>query len=270
MMLNFHDAVLYDRDVQLFKGRSWLNDACINFYFRYLEYDVFGHEGAHETVIFMDPAVVSFMMLQCTDDDDYDDLRRGLKLDQKSLIFVPVNDNTSFDSSSTHWSLLACVRYNNAINCVHLDSGGGANGARAEQVAAQLRQTLLGAADRGSGNDIPTLQLVDVSAQTPRQTNSYDCGMYTIVFAEFFAKYFVGVPEIKEGEGEEKGPQMAAEEEKEDVVRSNDDNDKSFLSVLQSIMDQMNGCITPSFISQERVRMHKLAADLLSRCSSSL
>lgn len=34
-VLNYHDAVVYDTDVELFREGGWLNDNCINWFFRY-------------------------------------------------------------------------------------------------------------------------------------------------------------------------------------------------------------------------------------------
>lgn len=33
-VLNYHDAVVYDTDVALFGDDEWLNDNCINWFFR--------------------------------------------------------------------------------------------------------------------------------------------------------------------------------------------------------------------------------------------
>ncbi len=33
-VLNYHDAVIYDTDVGLFGDGGWLNDNCINWFFR--------------------------------------------------------------------------------------------------------------------------------------------------------------------------------------------------------------------------------------------
>lgn len=33
-ILNYHDAVVYDTDVELFGEHGWLNDSCINWFFR--------------------------------------------------------------------------------------------------------------------------------------------------------------------------------------------------------------------------------------------
>lgn len=40
-VLNYHDAVLYDTDLPLFRGTNWLNDNCINFYLKcvFLSFD---------------------------------------------------------------------------------------------------------------------------------------------------------------------------------------------------------------------------------------
>lgn len=36
-VLNYHDAVVYDTDVALFRDGGWLNDNCINWFFRWEE-----------------------------------------------------------------------------------------------------------------------------------------------------------------------------------------------------------------------------------------
>mmetsp|Transcript_21871 Transcript_21871/g.31752 ORF Transcript_21871/g.31752 Transcript_21871/m.31752 type:complete len:104 (+) Transcript_21871:67-378(+) len=99
-VLNYNDAVVYDTDIELFNPGCWLNDRCINFYFRHLEHCTF---SSNTEFLFIDPAVVSFLMFQCSDSEDEEDLGRALGLDQRSLIFIPVNDASHQLQQGSHW-----------------------------------------------------------------------------------------------------------------------------------------------------------------------
>ena len=77
-------------------------------------------------LLFMDPAIVSCMMIQCTgkcymfvhpllihpfdcirhlclDQEELDELAQGLNLDRRSIMFIPVNDSEAFHTGCTHW-----------------------------------------------------------------------------------------------------------------------------------------------------------------------
>ena len=93
-LLDFHDAVLYDRDMQNFEANQWLNDACIGFILRHYEHTVFPH-SPH--LLFMDPSVVSLVKNQCMDEEDLVGIAKGLNIFARKLLFVPANDNCSFE-----------------------------------------------------------------------------------------------------------------------------------------------------------------------------
>lgn len=101
--INYHDAVVYRRDVANFCDGCWLNDSCINFCWKYFEFAKFP-EKHH--IYFMDPSLMSYVKLQIVDDDDVQSIRSRQRLTSRSYIFVPCNDNMSFETSSSHWSLL--------------------------------------------------------------------------------------------------------------------------------------------------------------------
>lgn len=64
LLFNYHDdAQVTEGDLILFRPPGWLNDRCINFYFRVLEHEEFKDRP---DLLFMDPAVVSCMLIQCT------------------------------------------------------------------------------------------------------------------------------------------------------------------------------------------------------------
>ncbi|ETW08186.1 hypothetical protein, variant [Aphanomyces invadans] len=132
----YHDAQLYARDLSLFTSNAWLNDAAINFYFTVVYHDLC---GAPSDVLLMDPAVVSCMMLQCDEDEDLIDLTQGLQLKEKSLIVLPVNDRSSFDSQGSHWALLV---YSSANGFEFYDSSADHNLHSAVEVAGVLGRAL--------------------------------------------------------------------------------------------------------------------------------
>jgi len=59
---NPYGIVLYKSDLKLLKPPNWLNDNCINFYYSHLQHQDFKHRT---DFLFMDPVVVSCMMVQC-------------------------------------------------------------------------------------------------------------------------------------------------------------------------------------------------------------
>eukprot|EP00903_Cladosiphon_okamuranus_P006735 g6570.t2 len=196
-VLNYHDAVIYDTDVGLFGDGGWLNDSCINWFFRVLEHEVF---PGRQELLFMDPAVVSCMMNQCDDEEELVDLGRGLDLGSRSMVFVPVNNATGPLSRGSHWSLLVFEREtgqrgaagNNDNNggsisgrqrFRHFDSSEGSNRTPAELTAAKFSQ-MLGKSVVGGGDSSSRVEHV---RDAPQQSNGFDCGMYTVLLARRLA-----------------------------------------------------------------------------------
>ncbi|CAM9750224.1 unnamed protein product [Ectocarpus fasciculatus] len=185
-VLNYHDAVVYDTDVALFGDGEWLNDNCINWFFRVLEHEVF---PGRTDLLFMDPAVVSCMMNQCDDLEEYEDLGRGLELATRSMVFVPVNNAAGPFSRGSHWSLLVFERGDaggdkrrSGMRFRHFDSSEGSNRTPAELTAAKFVQML---DEKTVGDDKPSR--VEHVRDAPQQRNAFDCGMYTILLAERLA-----------------------------------------------------------------------------------
>ncbi len=102
-ILNYNDISIYSSDVKLFLDGQWLNDVCINFCFAKKQLEI-----AHKAILLMDPSVVSFLTFQVSDDEERDELAKGLILSEKEWLVVPVNDCASLGGSSSHWSLLVC------------------------------------------------------------------------------------------------------------------------------------------------------------------
>ncbi|KAG1709694.1 hypothetical protein DVH05_020347 [Phytophthora capsici] len=177
-VLNYHDVQLYDSDVELFAGPHWLNDNAINFYLQYLT-----QTRASSDVLLMDPAVVSCLLHQCEDEDEYQDLARGLSLMDKKLCIIPVTDNESLGGDSSHWSLLL---YQDK-QFRHFDSSSGHNRHAAQGIAESFELLLqaIGRHDGASGQ-------VEEVQDAPQQQNGYDCGMYVLVLAEYLCRQYQG------------------------------------------------------------------------------
>lgn len=97
-LLDFHDAVIYPRDLRNFEPGNWLNDACIGFCLRYMEHGIFPH---NPELLFFDPSVVSLIKVQCLDEEDLEGISRGLRISDRKILFVPINDNNSFQGHIT-------------------------------------------------------------------------------------------------------------------------------------------------------------------------
>ncbi|EEY68625.1 SUMO protease, putative [Phytophthora infestans T30-4] len=175
-VLNYHDVQLYESDAALFTGHQWLNDNAINFYLQYLTQTV-----ARRDVLLMDPAVVSCLLHQCEDEDEYQELAIGLDLTSKQLCIIPVTDNDALGAGSSHWSLLL---YSDG-DFQHFDSSSGHNHHAARRLAESF-EVLLRAAGKRRGSGF-SRRLVEVQ-NAPQQQNGYDCGMYVLVLAEYFCR----------------------------------------------------------------------------------
>ncbi len=94
----FNDADIYENDLNLFHTGGWLNGSCIHYCLQCLD--------SPTDFLLLDPAVVSFLRLQCENDEDFADFKTGNALDSKTWVFIPVNDNQFFGGVSSHWSLM--------------------------------------------------------------------------------------------------------------------------------------------------------------------
>ena len=178
LILNYHDAVLYESDLQLLQSpTAWLNDACMNFGMARL-----AQKCAAANVIVLDPAVVVFFMHQCVDDDEIREFINGNpQLQKAKLVFVPINNGHSpsetwHEQRGTHWSLLVIVRRNKSVQYLHFDSVSGSNARTAHAVANKLRQVLL------QSDSTPVME-----CKAQQQVNGYDCGLHVLATVQLLA-----------------------------------------------------------------------------------
>jgi sentrin-specific protease 8 len=179
LLLNFQDAVLYEYDLELLESPiAWLNDNIIHFALKCLQ-----QRHAPAPIHFMDPAVISFLMHQCTDDEDLLEFMEGnATLLQARRILCPINDGHIPSEqwqrcSGTHWSLLIIEQSNGGnVHYYHWTSVKGSNARAAQAVADKLAVIF-------QNNATPTV----VECASPQQVNGYDCGLHVLAAAEFLA-----------------------------------------------------------------------------------
>ena len=185
LIVNFEDACVYGRDLALLQSpTAWLNDAIINFFFQRLA------STASSSEIFFDPSVLSFLMHQCSDNDDLQDFASGYdEFKQARRIYFPINDTMRENStawstpgSGTHWSLLVAVITTTGESTIifhHFDSiQGSENLTAATAVASKWQRAFqFKRADLTADVEISSIPV-------PRQRNGYDCGCHVLRTAQ--------------------------------------------------------------------------------------
>lgn len=144
ILVNYHDAVVYRSDASLTAPGKWLNDRIIYWYFKYLELGSISKEIAGGTfptdILLMDPSVVSFMRIQCEDEDDFASLARGQRIASRRLVLMPCSDSTNFESASTHWSLVVVDLL--LHTACHMDSSAGMNRKSARHLVQKFEKLM--------------------------------------------------------------------------------------------------------------------------------
>ncbi|KRX62799.1 Protein SHQ1 -like protein [Trichinella sp. T9] len=175
VVLTYYDVSLRQSDVELLKGRNWLNDQILSFCFEYFAQVVFPDFA--DSVAFIEPSVIQWVKL----DSDTDSLHEVLPWLKKSLLLIPVNDSDSASGGGHHWSLLVYRKDQEKF----------------EYYNSSLYSNLVGV--KGLANkifrlvhyreeNIPSAEVVEIPCA--KQINYYDCGLYVIIFAEIVAQQF--------------------------------------------------------------------------------
>jgi sentrin-specific protease 8 len=198
------DVVVYARDAALLRTGEWLNDTCINLGFKRAELELLCGAHGEAAVLFVDPAVLACLMLQCEDDDEVLDMDGALRLAARRRVLFAVNNACgSFNDVCTHWSLLelrlgevrpddgaaatAAVGPRRAASFHAYDSCGASNARTACAVAAQVTRLLRLTGVLPAGAPRPPL----ITEPAPQQRNGSDCGVYALLLAERLARQFL-------------------------------------------------------------------------------
>ena len=156
---------LKERDVETIKEGKWLNDKVLSFAFEEMQRK---HSSKDEKIIFVNPVITQLIKVS-TDEKDIKGAIDDIGLRKADWLFFPVNDNHTDKEGGTHWSLLLYSQNENTF--YHFDPICGMND---ESVTMLIKKLI------DSGKKIPEVKYVIC----PRQRNSYDCGPYTLMFAE--------------------------------------------------------------------------------------
>lgn len=176
-----------------FEPEQWLTDASLKYAFSALSKDSGGpyeelngevNAGSPlpKDVVFVDPAAAFWFALE-TDPEALQKARTSLKLKNAKLVLCPVNDSQErFKADSgAHWSLLVAWRGSEDFfsvgpkwRCLYYDS----LGVRVSSVSKLTRVTVL--AERLLGEAVA----VGIG-RCARQVNSFDCGLYVLVFSRW-------------------------------------------------------------------------------------
>ena len=225
LLLNYHDACIYKSDLCLVETPTeWLNDACINFQMTRLQQKHnattrrANEGGDGGPLLFLDPAVVSYMMHQC-DEDDLADLGRSWSTDLQRMVddindsgdgcqlcglLVPVNDHNAAAElavgGGNHWSMLLVVLSHSKAGeggkcevdqLMHFDSHGRCNATAAKAVSSKICRAFSLYNDNNA-TATPPNKVTLTHCSTPQQTNGHDCGIFALGAAEALSKHWRG------------------------------------------------------------------------------
>lgn len=171
IVLNYHNSLLRESDVNLLNGPYWLNDQIISFYLEYLERKVY--EKSTE-LLFVSPEVV-----QCLKFFTREEMKiflEPLKAIDKQFIFLPWNDNDEVKAGGTHWSLFVFSRPESTF--FYFDS--------INQNGMPLRSLRPFLVELAAALHCPEFDIRH--GDCIQQTNGYDCGVHVLVNIELLAK----------------------------------------------------------------------------------
>lgn len=216
LMLNYHDACIYESDFKLLLNNEWLNDACINYGMTRLStcfQTKFTNDHGRDppfVMKFLDPSVISYLMFQLSPNDS-DDMGEfcglcsswglaGASAANPTTIclLIPINDhysqqdqqefscNQPYGPSGNHWSLMMVVKTQNRVHYFHFDSSPGYNHSAAVAVSRRITYIIL---ECGCTRSVRCDEAI-FECRVPRQINGYDCGIHVLSTAEVLLEEF--------------------------------------------------------------------------------
>lgn len=164
------------------RPRTWLNDEVINFYMCMLKErdDALcrKHKGRKSSHFFNSFFISKLLQIDGKEEYDYKGVRRwSKKFDTFALdkVFAPVN------ISNSHWAMLIIYVQKKEIHYNDSMSGSGSR-----YLNAARRWVVDEAKDKkGVDLDPSEWKLVSSSRHVPQQENGYDCGVFSIINADF-------------------------------------------------------------------------------------
>ena len=196
LIVNYHDACLYGRDLLVLRRTEWLNSDCLHYQFKRLQDDFCSsnNEKKRMTLLF-DPSAISFFMHQCEDADELAQFASGYgQFQDVNRLFVPVSDDMKpsthwiIPGRGTHWSLLLLVwekgfDQKSCPQAFHFDSVPESGNLDAAYAVASKLYQLLESLDATR----PTETRIH-ECQVPRQKNGFDCGVHVLITTEILLR----------------------------------------------------------------------------------
>lgn len=174
VVLNFHDTLLHQSDVDLLSGENWLNDNVISFYFEYLQRIIY---KKRKELLFISPEVTQ--CLKISPQEELGVFLDPLKFRECQFVFLALNDCELLDSpGGMHWSLLVYSRPENTF--FHFDSMRGSNHNEAVKLASNLLR-YASASGKGDFKEVESTQ----------QNNGYDCGIYVLCNVDHVSEFCI-------------------------------------------------------------------------------
>ena len=172
--LSLYDISIKKEDIESLKEGQWISDNIIALWFEHLKD---GEYKDNQNIIFIQPSVTQ--VLKQGPIDDLGMLLEPLNIWQKKYIFMAVNDNKLNKAGGQHWSLLVYTIKENIW--YHFDSLNNLNLKEARFLVGRLQEYLR----PGTTPRITT-------ATCSQQENNFDCGAYTMIYAQKIADKLVG------------------------------------------------------------------------------
>jgi Ulp1 family protease len=192
LIINYNDVCIYGRDFRLLRTTgAWLNDTILHYQLVRLQEQY----SPNQTILFLDPIVVSFFMHQCEDLDELTEFWNGCNngFSGTHRIVFPIVDTMSdhqnwYARTGTHWSLLVLDVHDSSLHGYHFDSiSQSGNFSCAQQVANKL-QALFRVKTTHSKPEATSSTAVAIhECRVPTQNNGYDCGIHVLIAAEMIA-----------------------------------------------------------------------------------
>ena len=169
------DVSISSKDALCLLGQEWLDDKIIEFYLEYLRLIKFKRFSKYIQII--GPCVAHLIKTMDSKDDAISAMLDPLKIDERRVVLIPVNNAETSSSSGTHWSLMVYVPRQKTF--YHLDTLRKMNDDAANQIAHRVAETL-----GEPGYDL-------YAYNGTQQGNAHDCGVYVLVNAELAISHFL-------------------------------------------------------------------------------
>ncbi|KAJ2449432.1 hypothetical protein EV183_004889 [Coemansia sp. RSA 2336] len=163
-----YQTCLYRSDIQSLRDGQWLNDSILSFYFEYITFEILKNDPG---TLLLKPAHVQLLQSESGGESAL-----PADMPRMQFIMVPIG-------SGTHWSLLVFIRHARQPAEFHyFDSMANANYQLALSVKRKLEKVL------NKGEHAYPLSMATHSC--PQQENSYDCGIFVVLFADLLARRY--------------------------------------------------------------------------------